>query len=51
MDNFVVECDTTEDSVAVVMLLLDRPKFRRSQKIEWNIIQVQPSGNVHIMLL
>ena len=51
MGDVVVEFNPTEDSVVVVMLLLDRPKFSRSRNIEWNPIQVPPSGNVHLMLL
>ena len=51
MGKVVVKCNPTEDSVVVVMLLVDSPKFRIIQNIEWNPIQVQPSGNVHLMLL
>ena len=51
MGNVAVECNPTEDSVVVVMLLVDSPKFSKSQKIERNPIQVQPSDNVRLMLL
>ena len=50
MGDVVVECNPTEESVVVVMLLVDSPKFRRSQNIEQNPTQVQPYGNVHLML-
>ena len=51
MGDVVVECNPTEDSLFVVMLLVESPKFRRTRNIERNPIQVQTSGNVHIMLL
>ena len=51
MGDVAVECNPTEGSVVVVMLLVDSPKFRRSRTIEQNPIQLQPSGNVHLMLL
>ena len=44
MGDVVVECNPTEYSVIVVMLLVNRPKLMRSRNIEWNPIQVQPSG-------
>ena len=46
-----VECNPTEDSVVVIMLLVGISKFSRSRNIERNPIQVQPYGNVHLMLL
>ena len=51
MGDVVVECNLTEDSAVVVMILVESPKFRRSGNIERNPIQVQPSGNFHLMLL
>ena len=51
MGNVVVECNPTEDSVVVIKLLVDSLKFRRSQNIDRNPIQVQPFGNVYPMLL
>ena len=48
MGDVVVGCNTTADSVVFVMLIGEIsalfPKFRGSQNIELNPIQVQPSG-------
>ena len=43
MGNIVVECNPTEDSVVVVILLMDSPKSKRSQTIEWNNDRVKES--------
>ena len=51
MGDVVVEFNPTDDSVVVVMIILDSPKFRRSRNIEQYPIKLQPSGNVHLMLL
>ena len=51
MGSVVVECNPTEDSVVVLMLIVDSPKLRGSRNIERNTIQVQPSGDVHLMFL
>ena len=50
MGDVLVKCNPIEDSVVVVMLM-DIPKFGRSLNIECKPIQVQPSGNAHLMLL
>ena len=51
MCGVVVECNLTEVSVVVAMIPVDSPEFRISRNINRNTIQVQPSGNVHLMLL
>ena len=51
MGDVVVKCIPTDGSLVVVMVLVDISKFRISWNIERNPIQVQPSGNVHLMLL
>ena len=51
MGNVVIEINPTGDSVVVIIILVASLKFRKSQIIERNPIQVQPSGNVHRMLL
>ena len=51
MGNVVIESNPTGDSVVVIIILVASLKFRKSQIIERNPIQVQPSGNVHRMLL